>query len=374
MNSPNRNITDIPNAAASSKYLTHNEDNHNLDVGDEPNYVINGSMAVQQRAGPFTGLGANALEYTLDMMAIATAGSPQARATVTQEDGNFDGYAKGLKIDCTTAEDAVAAGELWAFQHRVMASRLQALSHGTAGRRDLTLTFTIKSPKSGTHCVAFYKPDSTRSFIREFTVASADTAQTFTVTWPADDSGVFPDDNGEGLRITWPLVAGTTWHGANGAMIAGEDYATANQQNLLDNIANNFEITGIALRAGAVNTGHIWIERPFPDELRLCRGHYQLLGLGLTGVWDTDSICYLGTVLPVPMNGSPTITLLDTSPVVRDAGADVTGSSSAIVGGSEKKTTDAILLALNGFGTGATVGEGAVVNQTADVLELVFDL
>ncbi len=370
MASPNRDITDI-SASQSQKEVTHNEAVHNLEVGQETDFIINGAMRVQRRPGPFTDMGANAFEITLDMMAAYTQGAPQARATITQE-SNFTGFHKSLKIDCTTAEDAVAATELWAFQTRVMALRLRGLDWGAAGAKDLALTFTVMSPKSGTHCVALYQPDGNRRFIREFTVATADTQQTFTVIFPGDASGTIDDDNAEGLRVTWPLVAGANFQGAADGWAGGEDYATDNQQNLLDNVANDFEITGISLRTGSVNVGNVFIPRAIEDELRLCKAHYQRLGLGCTGVWSTDSICFVGTVLPVEMNGTPALNLLDTSPVVRDATDDLTGSSSAIA--SSLVTAEGFQAEVNGFGAAATAGDPAIVNQTADVFELVYDL
>lgn len=369
MASPNRNITDI-SASQSQKEVTHNEAVHNLDVGQETDFIINGSMAVQQRAGPFTALGANALEYSLDMMAVMTQGSPQARATITQENASFTGFAKGLKIDCTTAEAAVASTELWAFQTRIMASKLRGLDYGGTPK-DLALTFTIKSPKSGTHCVALYQPDGTRRYIREFTVATADTQETFTIVFPGDASGTIDDNNAEGLRLTWPLVAGSDFHGTKDAWAAGEDYATSNQQNLLDSTANNFEITGLSLRTGSVNTGNVFIARSIEDERRLCKGHYRLAGLGLTGLWDTAAQCYLGGQLAPEMNGVPTVTLLDTTPTVRHAGGDLAGTSSTKV--SSVEAVAGFLALVDGF-TGATVGDGAAVNQTADVFELVYNL
>ena len=237
------------------------------------NLVKNGAMAIAQRGTSFTGVGAATTEYTLDRFLVYGKGAPQARATVTQESGVFGGFGYSAKIDCTTAEAAVAATELWSWQQRIEAQDLQHLRYGNAAAKTLTLTFEIKSPKSGTHCVALYQPDGARSFVREFTVAAANTAEEITVTFPGDASGTINNDSGEGLRITWPLVAGANFQVAADAWAAGEDYATSNQQNLLDNVANDFEITGIQLELGSNAT--VFDRRSFGQNLALCQRYYQ---------------------------------------------------------------------------------------------------
>lgn len=287
------------------------------------NTIINGAMNVKQRGASFTGVGASATEYTLDRWLVYTSGAPQARATVTQETtGVFGGFGNSAKIDCTTVEAAVAATELWSWQQRIEAQDLQFLRYGNAAAKTLSLTFQIKSPKSGTHCVALYQPDGARSFVREFTVAAANTAEEITVTFPGDASGTINNDTGEGLRLTWPLVAGANFQVAADAWAAGEDYATSNQQNLLDNVANNFEITGIQLELGFVSTP--FERRSFGQELALCNRYYYKTfpqatapaqNAGVTGAYafgqgaaGAVNFAYPSSVFPVVMRAAPTMT------------------------------------------------------------------
>ena len=110
-------------------------DDSTLREGDD--LVINGAMNVDQEAGSFTGVGAAAQKYVVDQWAIHTNGSPQGRATVTQESGVFAWFCDSLKIDCTTAEAAVAAGESWSLQQRIEAQDLQHLNYGAASAKSL---------------------------------------------------------------------------------------------------------------------------------------------------------------------------------------------------------------------------------------------
>lgn len=245
------------------------------------NLVINGDSLIAVR-GSQTGVGGSATNYGApDRFLVYTIGSPQARATVSQESGVFAGFGYSTKIDCTTAEGAVAAGEVWSWQTRIEANQLQHLLYGAAGAKTLALRFKIKSPKSGTHCVALYQPDGTRSYIREFSVTTADTEQEITVAFPGDASGTINNDTGEGLRLTWPLIAGLTYQATKDAWATGEDYATSGQQNLLDNTANNFEVTGIQLELGSESTP--FEHRKYGAEFDLCRRYYRRIGQGIQG-------------------------------------------------------------------------------------------
>ena len=232
------------------------------------------------------------------------------------------GFGFSAKIDTTTAESAVAAGEVWAWQQRIEAQDLQVLQYGSASAESLVCTFKIKSPKSGTHCVALYQPDATRSIVKEFTVASANTEEEITVVFTGDASGTINNDTGEGLRLTWPLVAGSTYQVSADAWAAGEDYATSNQQNLLDNVANNFEITAVRLRLGAVATARPFVHRPFGEELRSSQRYfaktfdYSVAPAQNTGdrngciatTGDAQGNVAVSWHLPVEMRAQPNIT------------------------------------------------------------------
>jgi hypothetical protein len=219
------------------------------------NLITNGGMTVYQR-GTQTGLGPNLVYVGIDQWKNFTAGGvPQGRYTVTQDTTVIPaGFGYSLKADCTTAESAVATDDLITIEQPLEAQNLLHLNYGSAGAKTITASFWLRSPKNGTHCVYLNQPDSDRSYVREFTVAAADTLEFFTVTFPGDASGLIDADTGAGLRLGFPLVAGTDFHIAADAWTASNDFATSNQQNLLDNTANNFYITGVQLEVGSVAT------------------------------------------------------------------------------------------------------------------------
>jgi hypothetical protein len=219
--------------------------------GGSKNLVINGGMNVTQR-------GTQTAQYSgytaVDQFWFQEGGSIQARFTTTQDGSGGGGHANSLKLDTTTAESTIASGDLLNLQHRIEAQNLQRLQWGSASAKDVTLSFWMSSPKTGIHCVSLYQADATRSYISEFTIASADTFEYFSVTIPGDTGGTINDDTGAGLYVSFPIISGTDYQAAAGSWLASEDYATSNQQNLADSTSNNIFVTGVQLEVGSVAT------------------------------------------------------------------------------------------------------------------------
>jgi hypothetical protein len=233
------------------------------------NILHNGAMTVAQRGtvvSPTNG-------FTLDRWHAQVAGA--AAITVSQDTDVPSGqdFSYSLKVDVTTLDSSIAASDRVHIRQVIEAQNLQHLRYGDASAKTLSLTWWMKSPKSGTHCVALYQDDGARSYVREVTVSSADTWEKFTVTFPGDASGTINNDNGAGLYVTFPLAAGTDFHATADAWAAGFDFATSNQQNLVDSAANNFYITGVQLEVGSVATD--FEHEDISTTLAKCQRYFQ---------------------------------------------------------------------------------------------------
>jgi len=217
------------------------------------NLVHNGSMAVAQKSSQ-TGLGAATAQTQVDRFKLisSTAGRVTANKAAA---GGVTGHGSALKVDVTTVDSSIAAGDLMMIRHVIEAQNCQMLRWGDSTAQDVTLSFWMKSPKAGTHCVSLYQSDDGRGYIKEFTIASADTWEQFKITFPADTTGVIDNNTGAGLNINWPLVCGSTEQGAAGSWLSsGGMSATSNQQNLLDNTGNDVYLTGVQLEVGSIAT------------------------------------------------------------------------------------------------------------------------
>jgi hypothetical protein len=73
------------------------------------------------------------------------------------------GFATSLKMDCTTAEASIgASSDTITLTQRVEGQNLQYLKKGTASAESLTLSFWVKSTKTGTFIVELFDNDNSR--------------------------------------------------------------------------------------------------------------------------------------------------------------------------------------------------------------------
>jgi hypothetical protein len=254
-------------------------------VEQQPNLVINGAMKVAQRGTSFTS--ASSTQYTLDRWQLEFNGSPGAIVTVTQDTDapTGSGFSQSLKIDCTTAEATVAASESVVLKTTIEAQDLQQLMYGDeANAQPTSLSFWVKSPKAGTHCVALYMDDGSAHNIQEFPVIAANAWELKHIVFPGCPTWSIADDNGAGLTISFPLVAGTDYQATKEIWETGNDYATSEQQNLLDNTANNFCVTGVKFEVGATSTG--FVHEGVGATLEKCQRYLRKFG----GYGDSEDV------------------------------------------------------------------------------------
>lgn len=243
------------------------------------NLVINGNMQVAQR-GSFTISTTGSPEYGgPDRFHVWTYTSTEQVVADVSQDTDVPsglGFSNSYKFDVTTAESAVASGEALLIGHYIEAQNLQHLEYGTSSAKNLTLSFHIKSTKTGTYCLSVTAPDGSRNIIKEYTVSASDTWEKKTILIPGDTSGTINNDNGQGLWLQWVLMAGTDRHKAADSWSGTtSDIATSNQVNALDSTSNNIYLAGVQLETGTEATP--FEHRSFGDELMRCYRYYEAI-------------------------------------------------------------------------------------------------
>jgi len=349
-------------------------------MGPQPNLVINGGMKVSQRGTSFTSV--SSTQYTLDRWELEFSGSPGAVVDVSQADDVplGSGLSKSLKIDCTTAEASVGASEAVVLKTTLEAQDLQQLMYGDdATAQPASLSFWIKSPKSGVHCVALYMDDGSVHNIQEFMVTTADAWEWQHVVFPGYATTAIEDDAGAGLTISFPLTAGTDFQASKEVWDSGTDYATSEQQNLLDNTANNFCVTGVKFEAGEAATA---FEHPsFGDELMRCMRYYILSpNLGAASPFFRNGIAigtqnsYHDWFIPTVMRSNPSLGTTGTPGDYRIRhGGSTTNLTNGPVIQEASGAADAGRIGVRGeIATGLTAGETCSLEAvgTAAYLEL----
>ena len=113
-------------------------------------------MAVAQRGTTATGIGNgdNAC-HTVDRFSFYEEGATSGEFTMSQDTDvpTGQGFAKSVKLDCTTADGTLAAAEVAALEYKMEGQDLQYIKKGTSNAESLTLTFWVKTNKTGTYVV-----------------------------------------------------------------------------------------------------------------------------------------------------------------------------------------------------------------------------
>ena len=238
------------------------------------NLIINGAMQVAQRGTQVTGVTTPGYR-TCDRFyhSVSNLGT----WTVDQSTDAPNGFSNSFKLTCTTADASPAAAD-WCFLfHRIEAQNLQHLAFGTADAKSMTLSFWVKSNKTGAASLDLLQFDnSTKMVSKSYTINSADTWEYKTISIPADTAGLIDNDNGYGLQIEWWLNSGTDWSsGSLQSTWSTYDATHRNVSNLGVGGAINdyFAITGVQLEVGEVATP--FEHESFGQTLAKCQRYYE---------------------------------------------------------------------------------------------------
>jgi len=293
------------------------------------NIIINGDMSICQRATSSSSISSSGSYQTVDRynLQLDTAGTWTQSQSTDVPTGQ--GFAKSLKMDCTTANGSLSAGSLMYINQRFEGQNLQYLKKGTSSADNLTLSFWVKSNKTGTYIVQFLDTDNSRSISKSYTISSADTWEKKTLTFDGDTSGVLNNDNAESLRVIWWLVAGSTYSsgtlGTSWGSTVNANRAVG-QVNLADSTSNEWYVTGIQLEAGTSASDFEFL--PFDVNIDRCQRYFQKSfnysnppghsdsngmanGAGNTGSGSSTGQCINTTALVKNMRAAPTLVFYD---------------------------------------------------------------
>ena len=315
---PTVNITDGLNVTGVSTVAALNTTSI---VNDTPlsnrNIIINGAMTVSQRGTSFTDNGdVSANAYTLDR--FKSERDTDGAATITQSGTSPDGFTSSLKYDITTADTSLAASQYAQITYKVEARDLRHLAYGTSAAKTITLSFYVRSNKTGNYNFVYEQEDNGNKLSsHQYTINSADTWERKVITTTGDTAGVINNDGGAGFKMKWGLAYGSTF--SSGSVTNGwsaqnnANFGAGQGVNLFDSTSNEWYLTGVQLEIGSVATP--FEHRSFADELRRCQRYFykntdRPVGMFIPDAADTDQ-AYGFVRFPVPMRGAPTVILAD---------------------------------------------------------------
>ena len=279
------------------------------------NIIINGDMSIAQRGTSATGLSNGDSQYLIDRFNFAEAGAPTFEFTMSQDTNvpTGQGFTKSLKMDCTTAQGSLASADGLRIEQRFEGQNLQYLKKGTANAESLTLSFWVKSNKTGTYIAELFDNDNTRQISKAYTIDSANTWEKKTMTYAGDTSGSLDNDNGHSLDVRLWLGAGSNF--TSGTLNTSWNSVTAanrvvGQVNLADSTSNEWYITGVQLEAGTIASDFEFL--PVDVNLGRCQRYFNFTrtAVGYFTANDVGDYGYGMTSanFPTGMRANPTMT------------------------------------------------------------------
>lgn len=240
------------------------------------NKIINGAMTINQRS--HSGAAGNNA-YTLDRWKYQR--SANAEFDVVQSTEKPHGFANSLRLDCTTGNGTVGAGDYVKLRYHIEGFNVQDFAKGTASAKKFALSFYFKTSITGVYSLLLQDSNS-RIVTATYTVSDTNWNR-YSIILPADTTGTLNNDNSAELSIEFNIIAGSNRTSGTDLRTAWGSYAEASEAvghtaNPGSSASNNVYITGVQLEVGDVATE--FEMRSYGDELARCERYYQVLGSG----------------------------------------------------------------------------------------------
>jgi len=283
--------------------------NSNLGAGNATlmkNKIINGACVIDQRnAGASYSTAAGGSVYTLDRwLAVYSANS---KFTIQQNAGSVTaptGFTNYLGITSSSAY-SVGSSDYFAISQRIEGFNTADLAWGTANAKTVTLSFQVYSSLTGTFGGSIVNSAGTRSYPFTYTISSANTWTSISVTIAGDTSGTWVGaTNGVGMIVYLGLGVGSSFVGTAGSWVGANYFSATGATSVVGTNGATFYITGVQLEVGSSATGFEY--RQYQQELALCQRYYQK-GLGSSLVFNAGT--YNSAQFCVSMRTTPTVTV-----------------------------------------------------------------
>ena len=289
------------------------------------NRIINGAMVIDQRNAGASVTPADGA-YTLDRwfvyQFVASKFSVQQNAGSVTPPVGFTNYLGVTSLSAYT----VLSGGANAVAQSIEGFNTADLQWGTANAKTVTLSFQVYSSLTGTFGGSVQNSAANRSYPFTYTVSSANTWTSISITITGDTSGTWVGaTNGKGMTIFFGLGVGSTYSGTAGSWAGAQYFSATGATSVVGTNGATWYVTGVQLEKGSTATAFDY--RDYGRELIMCQRYFcvsaggtqvaqgssyteTMFQSGCGAVFgDSEARCNLYT-LPVVMRTSPTVTII----------------------------------------------------------------
>ena len=257
------------------------------------NIIINGAMNVAQYGTSASNTG----DVSARCVDRFFASNPSASAvqTFSQETDAPAGFYNSAKATCTTALASYGTNAQSKIEYRIEGTDLAHVQLGTSNAQTLSVSFYVKSNKTGNTAIGLLNQDNNRSFVHQYTIASANTWQRVSFKVVGDTTGTWFKNTGIGMRMRWGTFGTDYQTGTFDAWQAGQKMGTSNSPINFNSATGDYiQITGVQVELG--DTATSFEHRSFTEELTRCYRYYRRFGangaLPTPGAYNRFSIGY----------------------------------------------------------------------------------
>ena len=346
------------------------------------NLIINGAMQVAQRGTSATVTTAGNSYDALDRFESYRNSSYAPNFTISQDTTGPAGFSRSLKVD-VDATATPTGSENFGIRYKVEGSDAAQTGLGTSGSKQITLSFYVKSNKTGTYGTqVFRNGSSTYSTTKGYTIDAADTWERKEITYTA-----LTTDNTPTVTTTWGIMIHFDLSSGPDDQVAefnwtaqGSARTVTGQVNLMDSTSNYWQITGVQLEVGTEATP--FEHRSYGNELARCQRYYQVLSnvlsdlVGASVKWSSGNnfiFCDLANEMRATPSLDTNVSTVSAALRLQAAGYSATGNNLQLDGDSSPRklrlnsTVDNSSLS-NGYGGWLRVNDSSIyVNVSAEL-------
>ena len=338
----------------------------NSQISGRRNIIINGDRRIAQRATSASSLSSGTSYDSIDRYKTQIVNAGTWTISQSSTAPTDQGFGNSLKMDCTAADTSLGADDFLVVQQVTEAQNLQYLKYGTSSAESITMSFWVRSNKTGTYSIWLFADDNSKTISAPYTISSADTWEKKTITFAGDTASSITNDNGQGIRVYFVLAAGSNWTSGTTPTTWQSDSksirAPEQTVNLADSTSNEWYVTGIQIEAGSQATP--FEHRSLGEELALCQRYFHKQGgsayYNIATITNYTTGAMLGTVRhPVEMRAAPSVTKSGNWGLL---GGDTTVNQTAVSSDSNGQASE---IGFSG-GSGGTSGRSSVLRFNND--------